>query len=84
MDLRTPDSSSTVSEPAKHELVTALELKIVAGADVGLVVVDVETTLVMYLLGQAALLGFVMTYESTDKATLALLSLGVTHDLLKF
>ena len=43
-----------------------------------------DTTLVVYRLGQDALLGFVMMYESTDKATLALLSLGVTQDLLKF
>lgn len=82
--MRAPDSSSTVSEPAKQELVTALVLNMAAGADVGLGVVEVETTLVVYLLGQAALLGFVMMYESTDKATLALLSLGVTQDLLKF
>ena len=52
--------------------------------DVGANVGAGATILVVYRLGQDALLGLVMMYESTDKATLALLSLGVTQDLLKF
>ena len=54
------------------------------GADEGVDVGARVMTLVEYRLRQDALLGFVIMYESTDKATLALLSLGVTQDLLKF
>jgi hypothetical protein len=57
---------------------------IVGAAVVGFDVGDAVTSLVLYLLGHFSLLGFVMMYESTDKATLALLSPGVTQDLLKF
>ena len=70
----------TVDVGADVEADVGVDLRANVGAKVG----ELATMLVVYRLGQDALLGLVMMYESTDKATLALLSLGVTQDLLKF
>ena len=68
---------------------TTVTAFIVDAAVVGAAVVGFDEgaavpSLVLYLLGHFSLLGFVMMYESTVKAALALLSSGVTQDLLKF